>query len=114
MLTTETGFEIVPEVMGTTLDPQKTLAAVTEALDAGASSVSLEEKEFLRRTVGTSKNEEDILRARSILIERGMEETRALAASYLQKATEELASLPDSTYKELLKSWCDFMLNREL
>ena len=73
-----------------------------------------EEKEFLRRTVGTSKNEEDILRARSILIERGMEETRALAASYLQKATEELASLPDSTYKELLKSWCDFMLNREL
>lgn len=45
MTTTDTGFEIVPEVMGTTLDPEKTLDAVLDALDKGASSVSLEEKD---------------------------------------------------------------------
>lgn len=45
MTTTDTGFEIVPEIMGTTLNPEKTLEAVLDALDKGASSVSLEEKE---------------------------------------------------------------------
>ena len=45
MTVTDTGFEVVPEVMGTTLDPEKTLETVLDALDKGASSVSLEEKE---------------------------------------------------------------------
>lgn len=41
--TTDTGFEVVPEVMGTTLDQQKTVNAVLDALNSGATSVSLEE-----------------------------------------------------------------------
>ena len=41
--TTDTGFEVVPEVIGTTLDPQKTVNAVLDALNSGATSVSLEE-----------------------------------------------------------------------
>lgn len=45
MTVTDTGFEVVPEVMGTTLDPEKTLDAVLTALDKGASSVSLEEND---------------------------------------------------------------------
>lgn len=40
---TDQGFEIVPEVMGTTLDREQTVKTVLEALDQGASSVSLEE-----------------------------------------------------------------------
>ena len=72
------------------------------------------EKEFLRRTVGFSKNEADILRAREILMERGLEETRGLAASYLNQAANALAPLPDSSYKELLEAWRSFMLSRDM
>lgn len=41
---TDTGFEVIPEIMGTTLDRSKTLEAVLGALDGGASIVSLEEE----------------------------------------------------------------------
>lgn len=73
-----------------------------------------EEKEFLRRTVGSSNDENDILNARNILITRGMEQTRALAASYLEQAKEALDVLPDSSYKQLLEAWRSFMLNRDM
>ena len=73
-----------------------------------------EEKDFLRRVVGSSKNEEDILKARTLLMERGLEETRSLAASYLKEAQVALSSLPDSQYKQLLEEWRLFMLNREM
>lgn len=42
---TDTGFEVVDEVMGTTLDREKTRQVVLEALDRGDVSLSLEEKE---------------------------------------------------------------------
>jgi len=73
-----------------------------------------EEKAFLRRVVGRVESEEDVLHARNILMQRGMEETRALAASYLNQAEESLAVLPDSPYKALLAEWKNFMLCREL
>ena len=41
---TDTGYEVVPEVMGTTLDFNKTKEAILDALDQGATTVSLEEK----------------------------------------------------------------------
>lgn len=41
--TTDTGFEVAPEVMGTTLDITKTKQAILDALDAGQSACSLEE-----------------------------------------------------------------------
>lgn len=41
---TETGYEVVPEVMGTTLDFTKTKEVIMEALDQGQTTVSLEEK----------------------------------------------------------------------
>lgn len=41
--TTDTGIEVIPEVMGTTLDHSKTLEAIQKALDAGAENVSLED-----------------------------------------------------------------------
>lgn len=40
---TDTGYEIVPEVEGTLLDYERTKDAVLEALDEGASAVSLDE-----------------------------------------------------------------------
>lgn len=41
--TTDTGFEVEPEVMGTTLDIAKTKQALLDALDAGQSEFSLDE-----------------------------------------------------------------------
>lgn len=40
---TAEGYEVVPEVMGTTLDYEKTKTAIMDALDRGAVSVSLDE-----------------------------------------------------------------------
>ncbi|MDY3248973.1 MAG: peptidoglycan binding domain-containing protein [Candidatus Choladocola sp.] len=42
--TTDTGFEVVSEVMGTTLDRDKTVKAVMKALDQGKTVISLEEE----------------------------------------------------------------------
>lgn len=41
---TDTGYEVVSEIMGTTLDQEKTKETVLAALDAGAVQVSLDEK----------------------------------------------------------------------
>ena len=41
--TTDTGFEVAPEVMGTTLDAEKAGQALADALDAGQSMLSLED-----------------------------------------------------------------------
>ena len=41
--TTDTGFEVAPEVMGTTLDAEKAEQALADALDAGQSMLSLED-----------------------------------------------------------------------
>lgn len=41
--TTDTGFEVAPEVMGTTLDAEKAEQALADALDAGQSVLSLED-----------------------------------------------------------------------
>ena len=41
--TTDTGFEVAPEVMGTTLDTEKAEQALIDALDAGQSMLSLED-----------------------------------------------------------------------
>ena len=38
------GFEVVPEVMGTALDQEKTIQTVTQALDQGKEKISLEEE----------------------------------------------------------------------
>ncbi len=42
---TDSGYEVVKEVMGTTVDPERTTQAVTEALDAGRTTLSLDEAE---------------------------------------------------------------------
>lgn len=56
--TTDTGFEVVPEVMGTTLDWEKTRQAVLSALNSGAVTVSLEEADCYVNPEIYSDNEE--------------------------------------------------------
>ncbi len=72
-----------------------------------------EEKEYLQKTVGFAKSEEEILKAREILLRRGgAEKTREMAEKYLSEANEALSLLPDSSYKDLLGAWREYMLNR--
>lgn len=116
-------FQLQDDILGVT-STEKTLGKpIGSDIREGKPTVLLlnayknapeDEKAFLRSTVGSSKNEEDILRARSILMEYGLEETRALASSYLKKAEQSLSSLPDSPYKQLLEAWRTFMLNRDM
>ncbi len=72
-----------------------------------------EEKEFLRSTVGCTEDEDELCRARDILILRGgVEKTKALAEQYLEEARKALSLLPDSPYKDLLEAWRSYMLSR--
>jgi len=41
---TDTGYEIAAEVMGTTLDKEKTVQLITDSIDAGETKISLEEE----------------------------------------------------------------------
>ncbi|MDO4297326.1 MAG: peptidoglycan binding domain-containing protein [Lachnospiraceae bacterium] len=55
---TAEGFEVVPEVMGTTLDKEKALKAVCAALDKGEQSVSFEENKCYLNPEVYQDNEE--------------------------------------------------------
>ena len=72
------------------------------------------EKDFLRRVVGSSREEDEIARAREILLSRGLEETHSMALSYLDRAKHDLEKLPDGPEKDLLEAWRAYMLNREM
>ncbi len=77
-------------------------------------NASQSEKEYLRRTVGRTCSEEELLSARDILLNRGLEETRAMAQKHLDLAKENLTQIPASRYQELLEAWRTFMLSRQM
>lgn len=43
----------------------------------------------------------------------GISETKKIADAYLHEALEALSIIPDSHHKTMLKSWADFMINRD-
>ena len=57
---TEEGYQIVPEIEGNTLDPEKTLAAVNEALDKGLETVSLEQEDCYEKP-GRVSTDQDLV-----------------------------------------------------
>jgi len=72
------------------------------------------EKEFLRQTVGIATDEQDILKARDILLSRGgVEETERIAERYLERAKQRLEIIPPSPYRDLLEAWRQYMLFRK-
>ena len=116
-------FQLQDDILGVTSTEETLGKPIGSDIREGKPTVLLlnayknapeKEQAFLRRTVGSSKNEADILKARSILMDYGLEETRALATSYLEKAEKALSVLPTSPYKHLLEAWRKFMLNRDM
>ncbi|MGE5581515.1 MAG: polyprenyl synthetase family protein [Bacillota bacterium] len=73
------------------------------------------DKEYLRKWLGNPAiPEQEVIRIRRILTEyNGISYTRELAESIVTQATAEIASLPESGYKELLLAWAKYVINRE-
>jgi geranylgeranyl diphosphate synthase type I len=116
-------FQLQDDILGITSTEETLGKPIGSDLREGKPTVLLlsayqnateEEKAFLRSTVGKSEKTEDILKARTILLEKGLEETEALAKEYLIDAEKQLSLLPDSKAKELLESFRTFMLERNL
>ncbi len=116
-------FQLQDDILGLTADEEKLGKPILSDLREGKPTVLLlraykksseEEKAFLRRTVGQSRNPGELLQAREILLKNGgVSETEKLAAAALEKARAALSCLPDSSYKSLLAEWCEFMLDRK-
>lgn len=116
-------FQLQDDILGITSTEEKLGKPIGSDIREGKPTLLLltayrnateEEKAFLRKTVGISQNEDDILRAREILLKRGVEETEKRAEAFLEEAKKSLSLLPDSPWKELLEAWRSFMLHREM
>ena len=116
-------FQLQDDILGVTSTEEKLGKPIGSDIREGKPTLLLltayknatdEEKDFLRRTVGISTDENDILRVGEILLARGVEETRAKATAFLEEAKKNLSILPDSPWNELLEAWRSFMLNREM
>ncbi len=73
------------------------------------------QSDFLFRVLGNrGATDADIQKVRQMLIDLGsIGYTANLARQYLQEALAELDFIPDSSCKELLKAWADFMVRRD-
>jgi len=117
-------FQLQDDILGITSTEEKLGKPIGSDIREGKPTLLLltsyenatsAEQEFLRSVVGRTKNESDVLKAKEILLARGgVEETKKTAEAYLASAQESLALLPPSPQKEILSSWCDYMVNREL
>lgn len=117
-------FQLQDDILGITSTEEKLGKPIGSDIREGKPTVLLlrsyenateEEKEELRQIVGKSHNEDEILRARQILLSRGgVEYTVEMANRYLAKAEAALSVLPDSLWKDTLESWRTFMLRREM
>lgn len=116
-------FQLQDDILGITSTEETLGKPICSDIREGKPTVLLlysyeyatpEEKEFLCRVVGKSRDPEEILRAREIMLNRGVEKTKKDAQFYLEKAKEALSLFPDSPRKDLLESWRSFMLNRNL
>ena len=77
-------------------------------------SATPEERKFLLSVLGNrDADSADVQKAMDLMISLGaVAKTADLALDHVNKALPELEVLPDTEYKELLKSWAHFMIDR--
>lgn len=90
---TDYGYEVVPEVMGTTLDYEKTKAVIMEALDKGVTTVSLEEAGCYIDPVIYQDNEE---------LNAEVEELNALLTAHITYDFDDRQEVVDAN---VMKEW---------
>jgi geranylgeranyl diphosphate synthase, type I len=78
-------------------------------------NASAAERQFLEQTLGkAAASEQEVERVRRILIDNdGIEYTYKLAETIVNNALQDLASIPDSKYKELLLTWAKYVIKRD-
>ncbi|MCG8375165.1 MAG: polyprenyl synthetase family protein [Chlorobiales bacterium] len=87
----------------------------TIVLQALKNADSVQNNRILSVLGNRSANDGDIAEIISLFNDLGgIEYTRKLASSYLDKALPRLHRIEESKFKDLLYSWADFMINREL
>jgi len=73
------------------------------------------EKQLLQNTLGNpNASPDDILAVTNLMHELGaIAYTQSLARQYIEDALENLATVPDSEYKDLLQLWAEYLIERE-
>jgi geranylgeranyl diphosphate synthase type I len=78
-------------------------------------NASPQQKERLSGILGSQKaTEDEISEATELLVQlEGVSETKRMAKRIIEEARSELDVLPESTHKDLLLAWADFMISRD-
>ncbi len=96
--------------VGSDIREGKKTVIVFEAMQNASES---ERRAILSVLGNRSASEEEIRRVSELLVSLGgVERTRALAVSHIERGVRHLGSVPDSRHKALLQLWADFMVNR--
>jgi geranylgeranyl diphosphate synthase type I len=73
------------------------------------------QKDRLLSILGNHKaTEDEVNEVTELLVQlAGVSETKRMAKRIIEEARSELDALPESTYKDLLLAWADFMISRD-
>lgn len=117
-------FQLQDDILGLVADEAKLGKPVLSDLREGKGTLLLlhayeqadpAQKAFLSRVVGGDGTEEELLRARDLILALGGKTyTEKKAGEYLEKARLSLEKIPPSPYRDLLEAWRLFMLDREM
>lgn len=119
-----TAFQLQDDILGITGNEQLLGKAVGSDIREGKrttivlhayQNAGAAERRFLEKTLGNeTATEQEVEQVRRILIDNnGIDYTRKLAESIVTQAMDELITLPESRYKELLLTWAKYVVNRE-
>lgn len=119
-----TAFQLQDDILGVVGDEKQLGKPVgsdiregkrTTVIHHAFNNASAQQKAKIKNTLGRADaNAEEIEEVTRLLVELGgVSETKRMAEEILSEAVRELDVLPDSSYKQLLSSWADFMICRE-
>jgi len=119
-----TAFQLQDDILGIVGDEKLLGKAVGSDIREGKrttivlhafSNAGSKDQQFMMQVLGNPQaTEEDVEKLKQLLIEyNGIDHTRHLAESIVQRAVEEIDPLPDSKYKDLLLTWAKYVVHRE-
>ncbi len=106
-----TGDEkVLGKPVGSDIREGKRTVIVSKAYEASSRA----QRYLLDRVLGNPQaGENELLEAKGILIEKGLDYTKKLAENIVDQAIAELSKLPKSIYKEYLLAWAEYVIKRD-